>query len=287
MSIINAIYHKNCTDGLAALAVVKSFADAKGIEFLSFPAVYGDAPPTNLSGEVYIVDFSYKREVILELLANPLITKLVVLDHHKSAQKELAGLECAIFDMNKCGAVLTWEYLYPNVEVPHFLRLVQDRDIWLWQESQSREFHAGLRSMAPNVDQFVSWMTDSNKFKIIFIGLTATGSGILGYQEEYIRYLLAKDKVLVSIAGHIVPYINTTILISEVGNTLANDWPFVVMWQEVDGNRLHSLRSIKGKVDVSEVAKMFGGGGHQSAAGYCIPVSKVPEHLKFINLKGS
>jgi len=44
--------------------------------------------------------------------------------------------------------------------------------------------------------------------------------------------------------------------------------PFAVGWfQRCDGMFQYSLRS-RGEVDVSEVAKRFGGGGHVKAAGF-------------------
>ena len=57
---------------------------------------------------------------------------LLVIDHHKTAQKELCDIpkKYQIFNMNKSGAVLAWEYFFPDEEVPLLFLYIQDRDIW-------------------------------------------------------------------------------------------------------------------------------------------------------------
>jgi len=47
--------------------------------------------------------------------------------------------------------------------------------------------------------------------------------------------------------------------------------PFGVCYFELGGKRVYSLRSVHG-VDVSEIAKAYGGGGHPAAAGFEVPV---------------
>ncbi len=62
--------------------------------------------------------------------------------------------------------------------------------------------------------------------------------------------------------------VSSSTLISDVGHELAKGRPFGVTWFERDGQRVYSLRSVDGGLDVSEIAKSFGGGGHEHAAGF-------------------
>jgi oligoribonuclease NrnB/cAMP/cGMP phosphodiesterase (DHH superfamily) len=66
--------------------------------------------------------------------------------------------------------------------------------------------------------------------------------------------------------------LNCTGEISEIGNTLALTYPCVAMWFETEtGEIVYSLRSSAENpdhVDVSVIAKCFGGGGHKHAAGF-------------------
>lgn len=74
--------------------------------------------------------------------------------------------------------------------------------------------------------------------------------------------------------GHIVPIVNASENISELGaamNEAYPEAPFSVSYcDRRDGQRSFSLRSKNG-FDVSEVAKAFGGGGHKAAAGFTRP----------------
>jgi nanoRNase/pAp phosphatase (c-di-AMP/oligoRNAs hydrolase) len=71
--------------------------------------------------------------------------------------------------------------------------------------------------------------------------------------------------------GYTVPRINVTHMISELGNKLAEKHPFAALYFDTgDGKRVFSLRSVEGGVDVSEIAKQYGGGGHPHAAGFTV-----------------
>ena len=111
--MIYVLYHKNCMDGKgAAYAAWKKFGEsAKYIE-----VNYGEpVPEMTDASEIYILDFSYPKDVLYKMAET---AKVVVLDHHKTAQADLEGVEFAKFDMTKSGAVLAWEYFHPNSPTP-------------------------------------------------------------------------------------------------------------------------------------------------------------------------
>jgi len=59
------------------------------------------------------------------------------------------------------------------------------------------------------------------------------------------------------------------VLFSYIAGELAKDRPFGTYYiDRHDGKRQWSLRSRDGGVDVSEIAKAHGGGGHKQAAGF-------------------
>jgi oligoribonuclease NrnB/cAMP/cGMP phosphodiesterase (DHH superfamily) len=137
---IFVLYHANCQDGFGAAWAARDFF---GDSATYIPVQYGDPLPEMPDGSaVYIVDFSYDRAT-LEALSTR-VEKLVVLDHHKTAKAELDGLPFATFDMNKSGAVLTWEYFNPGEPPPALLLYIQDRDLWRWKLPDSREISAAL-----------------------------------------------------------------------------------------------------------------------------------------------
>ena len=111
------IYHAGCSDGFcAAWLFHKAFPEA------DFHAAHYGTPPPDVAGkDVYIVDFSYKRDVMLRIIDQA--RRVCVLDHHKTAEEDLALLpSCSLeewvslkgkvriqFDRSKSGGRLAWE----------------------------------------------------------------------------------------------------------------------------------------------------------------------------------
>lgn len=248
------IYHANCADGFcAAWLAHKAWPDA---EFI--PANYGDEPPDVKGKHVIIVDFSYKRPVLEKMYSEA--ASLVVLDHHKTAEAELTGLPYATFDMNKSGAHLIWDYL-GFVAHNWVMNYVEDRDLWRWQLPDSREISATISSYPMS---FNHW---DELYKRRPILAAKEGHAILRCQKQIIEKHV-KNAYETQLGDHKVLCCNATTLISEIGEALGKDRPFSITYFYNGDEYIYSLRSHKDGVDVSEIAKEFGGGGHKHAAGF-------------------
>ncbi len=191
---------------------------------------------------------------------------VTVLDHHKTAEAELANLVAdnltVVFDMAKSGAMLTWEYFHPNDSPPDLVRYVQDRDLWQWALPQSKEVNAYIGACEFTFEEWDSLGTQ------YYDDLAMYGESILLYQKKVIDQAVANANEI-ELAGHKVLTVNTTVLFSEIAGKLAENRPFGTAWFiRKDGKMQWSLRSRDGGVDVSEIAKQFGGGGHRNAAGF-------------------
>ena len=75
------IYHANCIDGFAAAWIVRKYFHGI-VDF--HPGHYGEPPPDVAGRDVFIVDFSYKRPVLLQMIQAA--ESLTILDQHLSAQ---------------------------------------------------------------------------------------------------------------------------------------------------------------------------------------------------------
>jgi hypothetical protein len=75
-----------------------------------------------------------------------------------------------------------------------------------------------------------------------------------------------------TIAGHTVPACNVPYMwASDAGHIMAQGHPFAACFW-IDGKEIaFSLRSAPDGLDVSEIAKRFGGGGHKHAAAFKLP----------------
>lgn len=258
------IYHGGCDDGFgAALAVWKRDGDCVTYH----PGVYGVDPPDVTGLDVALVDFSYKRPVMVDLARRA--KSILVLDHHKTAQADLDGLsaECpnvtVEFDMERSGAVMAWQHFHPATDLPKFFEYLQDRDLWTKRLPGVDEFTAALRSYPQD---FATWdcLCWGSMIALIEEGISI---------QRYYRTLVDQAKkhaYFREIGGHRVPVVNASMFMSsEVAGELAEGHPFAGVYAESETHTLWSLRSrAPDGADVSEVAKQFGGGGHKHAAGF-------------------
>lgn len=258
------VYHADCNDGFAAaLAVWLQHGDS----YMYKPAHYGDTPSDYAGRDVIIVDFSYKRKELEKI--NEKASSLIVIDHHKSAQNELEGLDYCLFDMEQCGAVLTYQYLFRMDFLPMLFKYIQDRDLWQWELPNSRQISAGLQVIDRTFVEWKKYLDDD----YLISKLLPKGEVISKYQKNCIDKALAREWDTISLAGYTVPCLNTTHLVSEIVGKMAKEAPFAVGYFDLPGKRVYSLRSTKESgVDVSEIASIYGGGGHRHAAGFSLPL---------------
>lgn len=279
------IYHGNCADGFTAAWICHRLHP----NWEYYPATHGDPPPSTLGRDVIIMDFSYNRDTMLAMVAGA--KSVVILDHHVSAQKALQGLDktsenCTlIFDMEKSGARLAWEYFYQEAQVPWLVAFVEDRDLGgPWgtpRYADTREVSAAIFSYEytwENWDNLYRVCEDQRQLQF----LIAEGAAIERKHHKDIAELLERLSTKLYIGGHHVPAANMPYtLASDAAHKLAEGAPFAACWFETAKGIEFSLRSRPDGLDVSEIAKQYGGGGHKHAAGFRITeYSNVESWLK-------
>lgn len=252
------IYHDNCADGFTSAWICKKFLEDE-TEF--YPAQHGDDPPDVTGRDVIIVDFSYKREIIEEM--HDKASMLVVIDHHKTSEEELDGLPYCIFDMDRAGCLLTWDY-FTCEEPPDLVHYVNEGDLWRFDSWESIAINTAIRSYPYTFDNW-DYLEQESATR-----LAQEGQAIMRFTQSCAdsSNKTAKD---IFIAGHKVPVINLAVkrLVSKTINDLAEGHPFAAAWFPIgNGEIVFSLRSKKDGLDVGEIARSLGGGGHKNAAGF-------------------
>ncbi len=254
------IYHGNCADGFGAAWVVRKALGA--IDF--HPGTYQDAPPDVTGKDVIMVDFSYKRPVLLEMAAKA--EHVLILDHHKSAAADLVDLPSNVethFDMDRSGAMLAWDHFFPEQAPPRLLLHIEDRDLWRFRLPGTREIQANLFSYPFDFDVWGELMADPIE------NLVYDGTAIERKHFQDIRNLLPVVTREMVIGGHRVPVANLPVtMTSDAGHQLAEGFPFAACYWDTPQGRVFSLRSRDDGMDVSRIAQMYGGGGHAHAAGF-------------------
>ena len=264
---IVVIYHGNCPDGFtAAWAAWKKFGDkASYIPCQHNEKGYKIAQEIHDS-EVYVLDFSFPEKEILELKKNNKSFNL--LDHHISAKNKLEHIEGCFFDMNRSGAGIAWDFFHPDEVRPKLVDYIEDRDLW----KNSLSFFEEVASYIELVErEFSKWNTleelmENSLHEIVL----KHGQILLKYKEKHVDRACNKS-LQVELLGIDAICVNSADWQSEIGGRLAKETStFVIIWHQTgDGRFRYSLRSVpKGGMDVSEIAAVFGGGGHENAAAF-------------------
>jgi len=172
---VTVIYHADCPDGFAAaFAAWKRFGP--GARYL--PLHHGeDWRKIGLAGHtVYILDFSFPREILEEIAADAL--SVTQIDHHASARQPWASCLktdehdrecfrhphlplCVVFDLNKSGARLAWEHFLPGTPLPLPLAHVEDGDLWRFALPGTRAFNRALRRLPFDFAQWEQLVADT------------------------------------------------------------------------------------------------------------------------------
>lgn len=253
------IYHGNCLDGFTAAWVLKKAIP--GIEM--HPGIYGEPPPNVINKNVYLVDFSYKRPVLLEMAK--LANKITIIDHHKSAEADLVDLPDNVtthFDMHHSGAVLAWHYFFKDI-IPLMLLYIEDRDLWKWTLPYSKEVNSALFSYPYD---FELW--DDLMYRDVS-RLIDEGSSINRRHLKDIEELLKVVTRTIRLGGYEIPSANLPYTYgSDAAGIMAQNQAFAAYYYDVPDGVVFGLRSDKNGVDVSDIAKMYGGGGHKHASGF-------------------
>lgn len=273
------IFHGGCPDGWCAAYLAKRVYP--NAELL--PANYGMVVPYNqVQGKhVLMVDFAFKRDEILEI--HHLAKSFTIYDHHVTAQKELEGLEFAVFDMNRSGATLTCDMLH-GTQVPEdrpwYVNYVEDRDLWRWNLPGSRAVNAYLMAL-PQTQE--AW-DDLNRTDAQFA--VQLGAAILLHIDHYIDKVTS-NYVAANFHGFKTALVNAPFVnISDVCDKLLTFSGIEIgagWFARNDGLIQFSLRS-RGELDVAALAKLHGGGGHRNAAGFQLPTAEARSLIDYISM---
>lgn len=275
------IYHGNCTDGFTAAWVFHHYYGKDECDFV--PGAYGGTPPDVTGRKVFLVDFSYKREVVAEMLTKA--AEITLIDHHKTAIDDLQGLPGLnmYVDQERSGAGLAWDFLCgPTEKRPDMLEHVQDRDLWKFKLPLTKMMSGYIQSTSCTFEEWDRMMTAD----IIELARFASqGSAVLRKTAKDVEELVRHSWETKILGYQGIPVANVPgMFASDVGHALCQGKLFSLTYSEGGEATYFSLRSDPEGLDVSDLAKIMGGGGHKHASGFKIARGDGAAWSKFYSL---
>lgn len=261
---ILCFYHANCTDGAAAAAVIhRKYPKAELI-----PMNHGDAITVPLEGKkVFVVDFSFPYDVFVKMKSEA--KEIFWYDHHKTAIPIQEKLGWGTMDLSESGASLTWKMEYPQSPLPSILAYVKDKDIWEWKLPHSREISAAIRDLDeihdPASDTWRKLIENLGEER--FQNLVEIGKVVLRSQRMRIEEGGEKG-FEVDFHGYKTLAVNWSFESSEMGEYIYKDLKYEVALIFFYTGKIWNFSLRSDRVDVSELAKKYGGGGHPGASGF-------------------
>jgi oligoribonuclease NrnB/cAMP/cGMP phosphodiesterase (DHH superfamily) len=277
------IFHHPCPDGCTSGTIANMYYKKinKKVEFWGLSHA-GNSPPELYdklkNKNVLICDFSFKKEIIAKILDTA--KGLLIIDHHLSAKNELENLDpkYKIFDMDHCGAYLTWKWFFPGEPVPLFVKYIEDNDIWLKAMPNTLEVTSYVTTLDLEFDVYEQYILNESLISTEIIPL---GDILLKQSQKQIDYTLKKSTIKMIEYDDKIYFTgicNTTTHFNEIGNTMLTKYPninFSIVYATNSSNTYQiSLRSADDRTDVSVIAAKHSGGGHRNASG-CTLYNKI------------
>ena len=295
--MIKCYFHSADLDGHCSGAIVKyKFPEAQLI-----PIDYGtkiDYSKISKDDTIYMVDFSLQPFSEMYELRNYVgASNFIWIDHHVSAIKDAdefpikmlkivnsAGgaieLPPSTFNTEcigkrqedgKAGCELTWEYLFPDDEMPAAVRLLGRYDVWDLEDPQVLEFQHGIRLENTDPNNQLLWKEyfeplARDRVKINKIN----GRTILAYQKQENKKYCNASVFELEFEGYKAICSNKMLNNSQFFESVWDNQKYDIMISfglHKNGLWTFSFYTDKDGVDCSIIAKKLGGGGHKQAAG--------------------
>ena len=227
---------------------------------------------------IYVVDLNISEELADFIEAN-YKEKIMILDHHLSCNNmnKYSFIEVNA-EGKESGTSLYYKYLLNNYNnnllnresTKMLVEHVRTMDIYDFSKTSKEE--AEKLEMIFKIygkDRFI------DKFYNVIINdlelYSKEDLNLVELEKERIkRYIEEKEFIEISLDNKRVGVVFAERYISELGNYLINKYDYLDYIVLINIDKKISYRG-NGKVDLSVIAKKFGGGGHINAAGNCLP----------------
>lgn len=274
------LYHSRDLDGWCSAAIVQYYhellEDKEDYLFYYVGWDYGDPIPENLYDyhKVIMCDVSFPKEVMGKLFDHYGVNFLWI-DHHVSALKENnIDLIHGIQNDEKAACELTWEYFFPHKKMPEFVWYLGMYDSFRLKGTEHEEnvlrYQYGARAVIDSPEKAYWHLTRWDDS--LTPAMLNVGEGVLLYLQKRAKQIYARSFPM-KIDGYKFLAVN-----EERFNPITfgidyhkDGYDGFASFFFKNGKWEVSLYSDNGETDVSDLAKIRGGGGHFGAAGFIVP----------------
>lgn len=261
----------NDLDGIGcAILMEKVFPDIKTfpIDYRELPKVLPRVLEKAKMDQVYITDIALTEE-LAKLCDDH--GKVQHIDHHVSSKKVSDKYPWSLFDVHNCATYLLWKLLsqYANLEdYKEFVELVDNYDTWghgTQPTEKAKDLNRLLKMLGPDVFAQRFKHKSSVKFNDVEEAIINVDKHM---EERYLQDAITHTQAMRDKDGNIFLLVAAEQYTSSLGNYLLQQFEeaeYVVILDMLHDKA--SLRS-KGRVNVADLAKACGGGGHAKAAGF-------------------
>ena len=277
---MNIIYHSRDLDGWCSAAILfKKFYNAK-----LYPYDYGDKFDFKILQDNFptiIVDICFDMPIMLEI-ARLSRWNLTWIDHHISAIKKYYDYTKnsetfmhTVLNDKLAACELTYKFCYQKEAIPASVLWLGMYDSWrnndkqLW-DNYIMPFQYGMRAICNSPETFPAYFLENTDYaeKKAF-EILQYGKWVIKYQD-LINITRCKYAYEITFENYKAICLNSTIINSQVFESIWDDTKYDIMiaYNFSGTNWTVSLYTTKPDIDVSELARKYGGGGHCGAAGF-------------------
>jgi oligoribonuclease NrnB/cAMP/cGMP phosphodiesterase (DHH superfamily) len=237
---------------------------------------------------VYILDISFPVKAMTELFNN--VGELTWIDHHKSAIETMVEFEedhiiNGIRDTKFAACELTWQYLFPEEEVPTIVHYLGRYDCFghkgTGEEQRVLEFQYAARMKMRNMDDCYHYVFYEKNHNVAMV------SRMLNDGEAIYKYLCTDAQNALKLSferkfeGKKFLCFNKERFNPKNFNISQEEYDgFICFWFNPTSGWNFSIYS--DTIDCSEVAVKCGGGGHKGAAGWIYDFDKEQIFKQFL-----
>lgn len=277
------IFHHDDLDGITSKLILKNhYYNVNCIECSYEDELINPLDYVDYKDVVIIVDYSFSPE-IMKKLYTLLKDRVIWLDHHISAinksieygYDKIQGIR----DVNYCGAELSWQWCFPNKEIPELIKGIGDFDTFRTYGTKEFEKTLCLFYGIKTYDDFALFKAietyyHKKEYEDIWYDMFFDAGKIVykykinEYKENGIKYSYVKN-----IWGLRVLCMNTSdsgicLQLPKIYDYKKHD---MILTYNYNGKEwcygFYTDTRNHPEVDCSKIAIQYGGGGHKGAAG--------------------